>query len=130
MTNFEKYKDKILELSNKKFIVAFDKEEKRVEVCHKVNCADCAFFKLDMPCVVNFTLWLYEEYEEPPVDWSTVAVDTKVLVSDSGNHWSKRYFAKRTGGRYYTWYQGATSWSTDRMETWDYAKLAEEDADE
>ena len=30
MTNFERYRDKILELSNKKFIVAFDEKEKRI----------------------------------------------------------------------------------------------------
>ena len=135
MTNFEKYKDKILELSNKKFIVAFDKEEK--QVCHKVNCADCAFFKLDMPCVVNFTLWLCEEYQEPPVDWSTVAIDTPILVSNSTEKWHKRYFCKYEDGKVFTWLNGSTSWTADdipaittkRYTSWDYAKLAEEDAE-
>lgn len=82
-----------------------------------------------MNLIYNEKTGLCEEYQESPVDWSKVALDTKVLVSNDGEKWFKRYFAKRKDGKYYTWYQGATSWSTDRMETWEYAKLAEEDAE-
>lgn len=128
MTNFEKYKDEILEIVNSGSNIALDIDGNKVIACKNLSCENCEF--QDEPdCTQSFVKWLYEEYEEPPIDWSTVAVDTKILVSKDGNHWSKRYFAKRKGGRFYTWYQGATSWSTDRMEAWDYAKLAEEDAE-
>ena len=129
MTNFERYRNEILEISKNGDRVAIDRRTKKVQSCSEGTCWNCVFYNDDAFCSVPLMLWLYEEYQEPVIDWSTVPIDTKVLVSDSGNHWSKRYFAKRTGGRYYTWYQGATSWSTDRMEAWDYAKLAEDDAE-
>ena len=129
MTNFERYRDEILEISKSGGRVAIDKHTKKVQSCNEVICWNCVFYNSDASCLAPLMLWLYEEYQEPPIDWSTVPIDTKVLVSNSGNHWCKRYFAKRKDGRYYTWYQGATSWSNDRMEAWDYAKLAEEDAE-
>ena len=129
MTNFERYRNEILEISKNGDRVAIDKCTKKVQSCSDVTCWNCVFYNGDASCSALLMLWLYEEYQEPPVDWSMVPIDTKVLVSNSGNHWCKRYFAKCKGGRYYTWYQGATSWSNDRMEAWYYAKLAEEDAE-
>lgn len=132
MTNFEKYRDEILN-----FIA--NNEYERIAIvdgkfiaCKDACCGRCEFNRdkyEELSCSNRRLLWLYEEYQEPTVDWSTVPIDTKVLVSNSGNYWCKRYFAKRKDGKYYTWYQGATSWSNDRMEAWDYAKLAEEDAE-
>ena len=74
-------------------------------------------------------MWLCEEYQEPPVDWSKVAVDTKILVSDDGEHWYKRYFARYEKGTVYCWENGATSWTTRITPCCPYAKLAEEDAE-
>ena len=74
-------------------------------------------------------MWLCEEYQEPPVDWSKVAVDTKILVSDDGEHWYKRYFASYEDGRVYIWSGGGTSWSNNLTSPYNYAKLAEEDAE-
>lgn len=64
------------------------------------------------------------------VDWSTVKVDTPVLVSAYGDgQWTRRYFAAYKNGKVYTWIGGATSWSTDSKKNvswWDYAKLSED----
>ena len=64
------------------------------------------------------------------VDWSTVKVDTPVLVKAyEDNAWTKRYFAFYKDGKVHTWDGGATSWSTDdenQISWWDYAKLSED----
>lgn len=63
------------------------------------------------------------------VDWSTVKVDTPVLVSScEDGQWTRRYFAGYNDGKVYTWDGGATSWSTDdenQISWWNYAKLSE-----
>ncbi len=64
------------------------------------------------------------------IDWSKVPVDTKVLVSESGNGgWLKRYFAKYENGKIYVWDYGATSFSVRIKEdcsSWKHTKLYEE----
>lgn len=64
------------------------------------------------------------------VDWSTVKVDTPVLVKDyENNAWTKRHFAFYKDGKVYTWDSGVTSWSkesTDSTSWWTYAKLSED----
>lgn len=60
------------------------------------------------------------------VDWSKVAVDTPILVRNNGCVWTKRYFAEYKNGKVRTYFNGATSWSSDgRMGSWEHAKLAE-----
>lgn len=61
------------------------------------------------------------------IDWDKVKIDTRVLVSDDGINWHKRYFARYTCGRVYTWGYGSTSWSKGNasdVAPWRYAKLA------
>lgn len=64
------------------------------------------------------------------VDWSTVKVDTPVLVKNyKDSEWTKRYFAFYKDRVVYTWDGGATSWSTDHdnnVSWWNYAKLPED----
>lgn len=64
------------------------------------------------------------------VDWSTVKVDTPILVkSVKDNEWTRRYFAHYIDGHVYAWIGGATSWSTDHdnnVSWWTYAKLSED----
>ena len=62
------------------------------------------------------------------VDWSKIPVDTKILVSDDGEDWIRRYFAKYEGGRVYAFYDGTTSFtgSSENLLGWAYAKLYEE----
>lgn len=63
------------------------------------------------------------------VDWSKVAVDTPILVTETdGCPWRKRYFAFFDGRIVHAWKYGATSWSIDNKRdtiSWPYAKLAE-----
>lgn len=71
------------------------------------------------------------EKSEVCVDWSNVAVDTPILVSDNGNYWSRRYFAKYENGMVYAFNGGKTSWSNHGEEptAWEYAKLAESEGE-
>lgn len=65
------------------------------------------------------------------VDWSKVEVDTKILVSEDGDVWGKRYFAKYENDKVCTFAGGATSFSTDGYYiSWKYAKLYKEDGEE
>ena len=50
-------------------------------------------------------------------------------MSDDGEEWHKRHFAKYEEGIVYVWAYGDTSWTTDLMEAWECAKLAEDDAE-
>lgn len=129
MTNFEKYKDVILEISKNGDRVAVDRRTKKVQSCSDVTCWNCVFYNGDVSCSAPLMLWLCEEYQETTVDWSKVPVDTKVLVSDDGEEWHKRHFAKYEESIVYVWGYGDTSWTTDLMEAWEYAKLAEVDAE-
>ena len=71
------------------------------------------------------------DHEKPEVEWSKVQVDTPILVKEfKEEKWHKRYFAKYEDGKVYTWYKGATSWSTDNsglVTDWETAKLAEQE---
>lgn len=63
---------------------------------------------------------------ERPVDWSTVKVDTPILVSSDNNEWYKRYFSRYEDGIVFAFANGTTSWSSQRSDIdWRYAKLAE-----
>lgn len=65
------------------------------------------------------------------VDWSKVAVDTKILVSEDGDVWCKRYFAKYENDKVCTFAGGATSFSEGGYYiSWKYAKLYKEDREE
>lgn len=97
----------------------------------------------------NVYSWLYEtinplvswEDEEPfdigkylgIIDWENVPVDTKVLVSDDGKNWEKRYFKfynkENNRCKRVCFADGRTSWSNkDNHEGigWRYCKLAED----
>lgn len=73
------------------------------------------------------SLWLNEEYKEPEIDWTKIAVDTPILVRDNEcEKWKKRYFVKYQDGYIYTYADGSTSWSSDGMSLvkWKHGKLA------
>lgn len=66
------------------------------------------------------------------VDWKNVPVDTKVLVSDNGESWERRYFKRYTEEngeyKYICFDNGCTLWSVgdEYCEAgWRYCKLAE-----
>nr|DAF74891.1 MAG TPA: hypothetical protein [Caudoviricetes sp.] len=65
------------------------------------------------------------------VDWTKVEVDTKILVSEDGDVWYKKYFAKYENDKVYTFIGGATSFSSGGyFISWKYAKLYKEDGEE
>ena len=125
MKNREKYAEEIKNYNGTNFCkdfiqpVVFNRDN-----CNLVACGMCAMLT---------ALWLDEEYTQPEVDWSKIAVDTPIIVRDSktGN-WYKRYFAKFADGKVYAWFYGKTSWTSDNEpKEWKYAKLAEqEESDE
>lgn len=72
---------------------------------------------------------LQMEFEEiVNVDWSKVQVDTKILVSEDGKDWYRRYFAKYENGSVHVFPDGRSSFTTevsDIIYPWKYAKLYE-----
>jgi hypothetical protein len=68
-------------------------------------------------CLIRFTLWLDEEYMEPPkpeVDWDNVPVDTLVRVRDlESEEWTLKYVKgideEAPESRFMAWDDGATS---------------------
>lgn len=72
------------------------------------------------------------------VDWENVPVDTKVLVSDDGKNWGRRYFKcynklirkNNEEYPYACFLSGCTSWSIGEEcdeTSWKYCKLAEDE---
>nr|WP_308497530.1 hypothetical protein [uncultured Agathobacter sp.] len=128
MTNREKFAEQILDIACSNDAIAIDKATLEPIACGKLECKDCLFnISGDMPCGNKRIKLANSEYVEPPVDWSKVAVDTPILVTDNGDcKWIKRYFAKYENGSVYAWSNGATSWSCNgRCTPWKLAKLPE-----
>lgn len=122
MTNYEAYKDEIIAHLGE------DDCDELYRIALAANNRDCDDeFLTCAECRKIATRWLTEEYKEPTVDWSNVAVDTPVLVSKDGIQWIRRYFAKYEDDAVWTWTKGATSWTANDVVTvWDYAKLYRE----
>lgn len=124
MTNREKFKDELDEMLSA--FLAFV-EGKPVH-CEDIDCQECDFrgkCPVREKCVID---WLNAEYQEPPVDWSKVPIDTPVLTSLDGESWSRQYFAGiGDDGKPETFYGGTTSWSNCIIEHCghNYVKLAE-----
>lgn len=118
MKNYEKYADKIREDADNDICCNFIRPRiLKTDSCSDTSCSRCQMLQM---------LWLLDEYEEPETDWSKVEVDTPILVRVfEGEGWKKRYFAKYENGTVYAWIGGGTSWTTEAMTDWSYAKLAE-----
>ena len=126
MTNFEKYKDEILEIANTSEH-GFSLCDGKIEKCATASCEICKFDNNDCSCESAMLKWLYEEADA--VDWTKVPVDAKVIVSQDGTKWYKRHFAKINNGKVYTFGFGKTSFSSEMNNNicdWQYAKLYEE----
>lgn len=128
MTNFEFYNER---LNTTGFGLV---KGKPVECCDMdyMGCGVCDWELIDCGCDCIRQAWLKEEYVEPLIDWSTVEVDTPILVSTDGEQWFKRYFARYKKGKVYAWCAGASSWSKDDdndVVWWYYAELAEVEND-
>lgn len=68
--------------------------------------------KFDFSSVISAvnSSWNLIWQRKPAVDWSKVAVDTKVLVKFNDT-WEKRYFAKYENGKIFVWSYGKTSFT-------------------
>lgn len=65
MTNFEKYKDKIIELKNQGLDLAM--WDGKLMSCDEISCRGCDFEKND-DCHANVIAWLYEDDGEPSAE--------------------------------------------------------------
>lgn len=123
MKNRERFKEQLATACKQDaFSVFFDQYIKPYYQCRSWAEWDA---KDDYKLAILTMLWLDEEYQEPEVDWSKVAVDTPILVSMSGQDWSHRHFAEYRDGIVCAFDGGATSWTSNVSTGWEYAKLAE-----
>lgn len=128
MKNREKFAEQIIDIALEQHRIAVDLKKKEPCDCMKTKCLECLFGGNIKDCDVLLKEWAEKEYEEPPVDWSKVPVDTPILVRIYENEsWKARHFAKYEDGKVHTWGCGTTSWSNDGRGTytWKFAKLAE-----
>lgn len=132
MTNREKYAEQIIDIAVTGNTIAVDKKGNFYK-CSDLQCEDCIFSRFDQDdcyCGKKIKKWSEQEYVEPPVDWSKVPVDTKILVRYSEiGQWKRRYFARYENNIVFAWDGGCTSYSADGYDSvsnWKYAKLAEE----
>lgn len=122
MTNREKYAEEILDIALDGNPIAI--QNNKPVRCNVVSCLECDLYCGDgESCSGKLKKWANQEYVQY-VDWSKVAVDTPILVSDDED-WNREYFAKYENGVVFAWIDGRTSWTTDYTVKWKYAKLAE-----
>lgn len=122
MTNFEKWKDTILAITDCNDGVAVNAGVPCR--CDELSCEECDF--PEKQCEKYLYKWLYAEYVEPTIDWSKVPIDTRVLVKDyEDEQWVKGHFAGVVDGKVATFGQG-TSWTTMGKLRWKFAKLADD----
>lgn len=129
MTNREKFAEQILNIACDGDSIAVNRVTSEPIRCHGTACKECLFnFNSNECCRDARKRWADSEYVESPIDWSKVAVDTPILVTQSGIlRWVKRHFAKYENGRVYAWNHGKTSWSSDRCTRWKLAKLPDKE---
>ena len=123
MTNFEVYGRKLENIG-----VDFAMKNGMPVSCQGFfSCSDCDFYKKAGPCRILRLKWLQAEYIESDVDWSLVAKDTPVFVSNDKKSWKKRHFAMYKDGMIWVYANGRTSFTDDAMNLmpWQYARVAE-----
>lgn len=130
MNNYENQKERIDAILNSNNNIAVDRETNKATTCRGLACSRCLFFggyNENTSCCGNTLKWLLAEYIEPEIDWSKVAVDTPVLVSNDGEEWKRRYFSRVSCyGTVFVFARGTTSWSSGGHEAWFWhVKLAE-----
>lgn len=124
MTNLEKYKNELNNIiDDEKGIAVVDGNPRE---CHYNICTKCEF-KEAHSCTKQLIRWLLKEYEEPKINLpDDIEVDTPILVSDDGECWDKRHFAKLVDNTVHTWSDGCTSFTASCTRVWKYAKLPDD----
>lgn len=134
MTNYEFYKDKIMETNHGIPVV---NGVPNFDGCAHTSCSDCLRDAGNNCSDAKFIGWLMSEYEDH-TDWANVPVDTPILVKDTNwDRWVPRHFAKYEGGEVYAWSYGSTSYTAQDVghmftdepccTKWSMAKLTEEE---
>lgn len=93
MTNFEKYRDKLMAISIKGRRVALVKQQP-VD-CHNISCTACDLY-CEVPCDVERLKWLCEEYKEPAPKLTLEERHFCEVV----NHYSDRRITRPMGSSY------------------------------
>lgn len=126
MKNREKFVKEILDIACSGSRIAMAIGENKLRPCNGLSCDDCVFHNV---CRDRIREWCESEYEEPKITIPEDAkVDTKILVSNDGENWCRRHFAKIKDGILYAWENGSTSWTNNfGTNAWKYGKLAEEE---
>lgn len=136
MKNREKYRDEIIKAIKSRETCEFMNDTVIPEFIGSKTDSKCICEMGDCrACLIRFTLWLDEEYEEPEIDWNNVPVDTLVRVRDrEDQEWILRYFKGIDDGnamcRYSVWASGATSKTANNgYMCWKYCELVEDEGD-
>lgn len=137
MKNREKYREEIIKAIKSRETCEFMNDTVIPEFIGSKTDSKCICEMGDCrACLIQFTLWLDEEYIEPPkpeVDWSKVPVDTLVRVRDREDQmWTLMYFKGLDDesyiNRFQTWADGATSKTAyGEYESWTYCELMEDE---
>lgn len=127
MNKAEKYKEQIVNiLMRTGHNIAVNKETDGLMSCESGNCTKCKFFYNEKyTCQIRRAEWLNEEHNTYTIPLDT-PIDTKVLVSNDGILWEKRYFSHFNNDEHrpYTCFcGGTTSWVTTSTVNWEYCKL-------
>lgn len=140
MKNREKYREEIIKAIKSRETCEFMNDTVIPEFIGSKTDSKCICEMGDCrACLIRFTLWLDEEYMEPPkpeVDWSKVPVDTLVRVRDREDEgWLLRYFNGINEDsliqRYEAWESGATSKTANgKYLCWNYCELVEDEDDD
>lgn len=126
MNNAEKYKEQIVKiLMETGRNIAVNKETDEPMSCGG-NCTKCKFFyDKNHSCYTLRAEWLNEERNTYTIPLDT-PIDTKVLVSNEGKDWQKRYFSHFSNDEHKPYAcvcGGDTSWITTSTVNWKYCKL-------
>ena len=120
MTNYERYKNEIDNITRMGRMVAVAKITGKITSCNQIACPLCEFFSDDgWNCDEAAIAWADAEYISN-IDWTEVAVDMPLIVSDDNIHWYHRHFARYENGEVYAWKDGYTSHTTSETLSWKY----------
>ena len=125
MTNFEKYKDELAQIAIAS--AQFGLVDGVPTRCKIIPCEICDWYENN--CFYNVKNWVNQEYIESKIqpEVKNLKTDDKVLVSNDNHTWCKRYFCRYDSKEdlVYVFDCGATSWTTNLITAWKYAKLPE-----
>ena len=124
MTNYELVDPKDIKKVFAEYF-SINKITHEIGFCCNTACRDCLFCGIG--CNRRKKDWLDQPVFDPEkdIDWSKVPVDTPVLVWSSGNCTYNRYFSGIKDGRFGTYADGLTSWSsiTGNIVYWPHCNL-------